>query len=444
MLSRRSVLSLVAVGATLAAASSAGTPRATITAGGGVRIPDGRPSWSPDSRRVAFERQTARGEFSVWLARRDGTGAHRVSRFTPLWSPNGRRMAILDSGLLWLANGDGSRKQRIGRANYGAWSPSGSLFVFAAGEGLHVVNSDGSGARKLPIDVPTCPGCASAEYDPSWSPDGRTLAFVHSDVPPLSKGVSSIWAADLDGSNLRRISESFIAESPAWSPDGSKIGYFLFDDFGDNPYLHISDSDGSHDRRYRPAYEYRFSWAPRGEVLAYEAPTPPKRVYLVRPDIGTTTIRDASRPSWAPDGRRIAFERRGSIRLAHAFGRRQRAVARGIQPAWSPDGKAIAYAGAGCGAKQGIQTVSPNGRAKRRLTNFCFIVGSSRSELLRGTPGNDLIRAGSGDDLVQVRERRRDVVICGPGRDTVRADHLDRLRKCEVIRRGRNRASAGS
>ena len=76
------------------------------------------------------------------------------------------------------------------------------------------------GFEKLAIEVPTCPGCASAEYDPALSPDGRSLAFVHSDVPPGSNGVSSVWVADLDGSNVRRISESFIAESPAWSPDG--------------------------------------------------------------------------------------------------------------------------------------------------------------------------------------------------------------------------------
>lgn len=425
---------------TFAMASSTSALRSRAHAGGGFRAPDRNPAWSPDGRRVAFERQGAR-ESSVWLIRRDGTGAHRVSRYTPLWSPDGRRMAILDSGIVWLANGDGSQKRRVGQGYYGAWAPDGRIFAFTRQNRLHVVNRDGEGLRRLPIDVPTCSGCASAEYEPSWSPDGRALAFVHSDVAPGSKGVSSVWAADADGRNLRRISESFLAEFPAWSPDGSMIAYLLFDGFGDDPYLHVGDSDGSRDRRYRLAYEYGFSWGPRGEVLAYEAANPPKRLYLLRPDRGTVTIRGGSAPSWAPDGRAIAFERQGLIYVSDALGRRQRSVARGEKPAWSPDGAAIAYAAEGCGPRQGIHTVAPNGRLVRKVTDFCFIGGSARSEFLRGTPGADLVYARSGDDLVLVRDSRRDVVICGPGRDTVRADGLDRLSGCEVIRRGRKPTS---
>ena len=76
-------------------------------------MPDRQPTWSPDGRRIAFDRSEG-VDLSAWLIRRDGTGAHRVSHYAPVWSPDGRRMAILDRGLLWLANGDGSQKQKIG------------------------------------------------------------------------------------------------------------------------------------------------------------------------------------------------------------------------------------------------------------------------------------------------------------------------------------------
>lgn len=436
MLSPRLLVLLVTVGAALVAASAAGAPRSGASPV--VRgVPDSNPVWSPDNRRIAFERQTTRGETSSWVARPNGRGAHRVSRFAPLWSPDGRRMAILEDGKLWLASGDGSGKGRVGSAFWGAWSPDGSLFAFAGGEGLHVVKRDGTGARRLPIDVPTCPNCASTEYEPAWSPDGKSLAFVHSDIPPLSKGTSSVWAADIDGGNLRRISESWVAESPAWSPSGRLIAYLLFDNFEDDPYLHVSYADASHDRRYGLAYEYRFSWAPGRDVLAFEAARPPKRLYLVHPDREVITIRGASAPSWSPDGQMIALERRGGIQVVDTRGLTRRRLARGRQPAWSADGKMIAYAGVGCGERQGIQTVAPSGQGRRRITNFCFIPASARSELLRGTPGTDLVLAGSGDDLILVRDQRRDVVKCGPGRDTVRADRADRLTACEVVRLGR-------
>ena len=213
------------------------------------------------------------------------------------------------------------------------------------------------------------------------------------------------------------------------------VAYFLFDGFGDDPYLHIANSDGSRDRRYRLADEFTISWAPRGRVLAYQSAHLPKRIYLVRPDRATITMQGASHPSWAPDGRAFAFERRGSIYVADAVGARGRRVSLGVDPAWSPDGTAIAFVNSRCGSRQGVQTVNPKGRMLRRLTDFCFIGGSARSELLRGTRGTDLIRAGSGDDVVLVRDSKRDVVMRGPGRDTVTADRMDRLAGCEVVHR---------
>ena len=45
------------------------------------------------------------------------------------------------------------------------------------------------------------------------------------------------------------------------------------------------------------------------------------------------------------------------------------------------------------------------------------------------------MRAGSGDDTIDSLVDGADVIDCGPGRDTVRADSVDRLRNCERVRR---------
>jgi Ca2+-binding RTX toxin-like protein len=50
-------------------------------------------------------------------------------------------------------------------------------------------------------------------------------------------------------------------------------------------------------------------------------------------------------------------------------------------------------------------------------------------------PGRDLILSGTGRDEIHSRDSRRDTIKCGPGRDRVFADHLDRLRGCEQINR---------
>jgi Tol biopolymer transport system component len=415
----------------LAVAARPAPARTSLVA---YHYPDRAPTWSPDGRRLAFVRGPA---YLPWLAVLD-RGTHQARRVArgysrALWAPDSRRMAILNGHTIWLADGDGSQLRRVGRGWSADWSPDGSLLALNQGGRLYVVNRDGTGLRRLPIDVPACPRCDSYEDDLAWSPDGRTLVFVHWDAEPATKGCAAVWLADVDGQNLRRLSECFNAEDPEWSADGTKIAYLLHDGFSDYSYVHIIDADGSNDRAYRLTES--FAWAPRGELLAYEA-YGRKRVYVVRAGQAQAVgVKAGSRPSWAPDGKRLTFQRRRSIYVADAVGSRQRRVARGIRPSWSSDGRQIAYAGRRCGEQQGIHLINPAGTRRERLTDFCFIVGSARRDRIHGTPGTDHIVVGSGNDFITVRDQRRDVVSCGAGLDRVIADRLDRLTSCEHIER---------
>lgn len=63
--------------------------------------------------------------------------------------------------------------------------------------------------------------------------------------------------------------------------------------------------------------------------------------------------------------------------------------------------------------------------------------GGSGSDTLRGNQGIDTLSAGAGDDLVDVRGDRGDIVNCGAGNDTVRADGADLIASdCETVDRG--------
>jgi RTX calcium-binding nonapeptide repeat (4 copies) len=64
------------------------------------------------------------------------------------------------------------------------------------------------------------------------------------------------------------------------------------------------------------------------------------------------------------------------------------------------------------------------------------VVGAGGGDLIRGAPGRDLILAGPGPDRINSSDSHRDRVRCGEGRDRVTPDRRDRLRGCEVIRRG--------
>ena len=428
----RVVASLVAIACALSLSAAA---RAKPTGSGlGIRgyYPDQSPGWSPHGRQLAF-RQGPFEHSALGLIKRGGTGL-RVSpgNYSPFWSPDGRRMVLMDGRTVWLANGDGTHRMRIG-VGYGAdWSPDGKLLVLTLGRRLWFVDRDGTGLRRVPIDVPTCPNCESNEASPSWSPDGRTLVFEHGEREAGSWGIGSIWAADLDGQNLRRLAVP--GESPRWSADGSKIAFLSFLHRSDPaPQVRVINADGSNNRSLGRGESP--SWSPRGATLAFESAGARKRVYVVRPGRPIVYLRAAASLSWGPDGKRIAFERRGTIYVANANGQRQRRLTSGIQPSWSPDGRMIAYAGARCGPEQGIHLIRPNGKHHKRLTDFCFIVGTAGPDRLRGTTGTDRVLAGPGDDVIFVRDGRRDVVSCGAGIDRAIADQRDVLAGCDRIER---------
>jgi RTX calcium-binding nonapeptide repeat (4 copies)/Divergent InlB B-repeat domain len=61
------------------------------------------------------------------------------------------------------------------------------------------------------------------------------------------------------------------------------------------------------------------------------------------------------------------------------------------------------------------------------------VSGGTGSDRLYGEAGRDTMRGGPGRDRIFAVDRARDVITCGGGRDTVRADRVDRILGCEAI-----------
>ena len=73
-----------------------------------------------------------------------------------------------------------------------------------------------------------------------------------------------------------------------------------------------------------------------------------------------------------------------------------------------------------------------------------IVDGASGDDRIRGGDGDDRLYGrrginrydgGPGDDRIYSRNGRSEIVECGPGRDTVKADSKDRFRRCELITR---------
>ena len=61
--------------------------------------------------------------------------------------------------------------------------------------------------------------------------------------------------------------------------------------------------------------------------------------------------------------------------------------------------------------------------------------GGSGNDTLAGAGGRNSYSAGAGKDTVNARNRKRERVNCGSGRDKATVDRSDKVRGCERVRR---------
>jgi Tol biopolymer transport system component len=158
--------------------------------------------------------------------------------YFPRISPDGTRLALIRfTGLrstLLLYGRDRKILSTLtpepGRVFCPAWSPDGTRIAFsrmtALRPAVNVKNADGSGEIQALSQA-----SADAELPGSWSPDGKTIAYTKNysaDRSPTRKVLTAdIWLASVDGSSPPRpwFETPFRESSPSFSPDGRWIAY---------------------------------------------------------------------------------------------------------------------------------------------------------------------------------------------------------------------------
>ena len=102
----------------------------------------------------------------------------------------------------------------------GSWHPRGHQFVFGAireGQPALAILDTERGERVREIPFPDL----GEILNPSWSPDGRSIAFS-----ATSGGHSDLFVYDLEKSALRRLTNDSYADlQPAFSPDGAQLAF---------------------------------------------------------------------------------------------------------------------------------------------------------------------------------------------------------------------------
>jgi dipeptidyl aminopeptidase/acylaminoacyl peptidase len=197
------------------------------------------PRWSPDGRRLAFlsSRGDPRDVDQVWVLERAGGEARRVSELPGgvtdfAWAPDGRRMALIasDPDPNAVPEGKDSSEHRPQPVVV-------DRFSFKHDE-VGYVGTTRDHLYLLDLDTRTATLLTPGEYDeasPSWSPDGRSIAFVSRRRPDFDRtdnyDIYVVQAAP--GAEPRQLTTYQGADNdpewgtraPAWSPDGRYIAY---------------------------------------------------------------------------------------------------------------------------------------------------------------------------------------------------------------------------
>lgn len=208
---------------------------------------EGRPSWTRDGR-IRFYRWQDKHLFS-FIMNGDGTDMHRDISIPGmsygLWSPDEKKVVFCkendDSGAPYLANSDGSNETKLPfLAGIMDWSPDSSKIVYQYGR----PNSDIYLYSLETGKVETLVNDPAFDSDPSFSPDGKQIAFVSG-----RDGNQEIYTENIDGTNLKRLTNHPAHDAfPTFSPDGTQIT-FNSNREGENLDVYIMNTDGSNIRR---------------------------------------------------------------------------------------------------------------------------------------------------------------------------------------------------
>jgi TolB protein len=188
------------------------------------------------------------------------------------------------------------------------------VFPNAGQIGLFVANADGSDERPL-LSV------RDIDYDPVWSPDGRSIVFTSD-----RDGSADLYRAAPDGSALERLTDNpAYDDQAAFSPDSARL-VFVSSRNGGIAHLWTMDVQTRQAKALTSGQggDFRPSWSPDGKWIAFSSNRGSTMrfahgrwehlqlvdVYVVRPD-GSAVRRITEHgnfcgsPKWSADSRHV-------------------------------------------------------------------------------------------------------------------------------------------
>ena len=165
------------------------------------------------------------GLWHIWAVKPGGSDLRELTRsgpdendVDPQFSPDGKAILFTSTrggpAGVWRMAADGSKPERISDGDQAEWSPDGKRIVLRRGEKI-LVRDLATGQEKVlsPKDWPHCSA-------PSWSPDGKTIAFAC-----RWDAGNAIFTIPADGGEPVKVYGEQGACEPHWSPDSKTLVY---------------------------------------------------------------------------------------------------------------------------------------------------------------------------------------------------------------------------
>ena len=246
--------------------------------------------------KIAF--MSKRGDDEDWtISIMDSDGARRFELTEgthPTWLPDGRTIGFVHRDDVWTIGSDGTNLARFTESgpNDGiasaAWSPNGRKIAYYGHLGpvwnIFVMDADGKNPKNLTRD-PRYNGT------PSWSPYGNRITFMTLtliDVQPVRTD-TAIIVMDANGGKIMNVTNRPRSKNsdPSWSPDGKKIAYSASPKPGlwlPPRNIHLMNVDGTDPVVLTPqdrwAYEWNPTWSPDSNKLAFRKQSPDGRTSI--------------------------------------------------------------------------------------------------------------------------------------------------------------------
>jgi TolB protein len=165
------------------------------------------------------------GPWRIWTVRPDGSALSELTKggtdendVDPQFSPDGKSVLFTSTrggGTgVWRMAADGSKPERLCDGDQAEWAPDGKRIVLRRAERI-LVRDLVAGQEKVisPKDWPHCSG-------PSWSPDGKTIAFAC-----RWDAGNAIFTVPAEGGRPAKVFGEQGACEPHWSRDSKTLVY---------------------------------------------------------------------------------------------------------------------------------------------------------------------------------------------------------------------------